>query len=88
MAKLFSSRHEDTKSLRTDNKIKSFVSLCLGGKFLSGLSGLGCNFSSLWLTYFLSLFSRFNDEQIVVVGHNSEHDRTNQAVYVDLILLV
>ena len=41
MAKLFSSRHEDTKSLRTDNKIKSFVSLCLGGKFFSGLSGLG-----------------------------------------------
>ena len=41
MAKLFSSRHEDTKSLRTDNKIKSSVSLCLGGKFLSGLSGLG-----------------------------------------------
>ena len=33
MAKLFSSRHKDTKTLRTNNKIKSFVSLCLGGKY-------------------------------------------------------
>ncbi|PLX46140.1 MAG: hypothetical protein C0611_12265 [Desulfobacteraceae bacterium] len=32
MAKLFSARHKDTKALRTNEKIKSFVSLCLCGK--------------------------------------------------------
>jgi len=33
LEKLFSSRHKGTKTLRTNNKIKSFVSLCLGGKY-------------------------------------------------------
>jgi len=33
VAKLFSSRHQGTKTLRKNNKIKSFVSLCLGGKY-------------------------------------------------------
>ena len=33
MAKLFSFRHQGTKTLRKNNKIKSFVSLCLGGKY-------------------------------------------------------
>jgi hypothetical protein len=33
VAKFFSSRHKDTKTLRTNNKLKSFVSLCLGGKY-------------------------------------------------------
>jgi len=34
VAKLFSSRHKGTKTLRKNNKIKSFVSLCLGGKYI------------------------------------------------------
>jgi len=29
----FFSRHQGTKALRKNNKIKSFVSLCLGGKY-------------------------------------------------------
>jgi hypothetical protein len=33
VAKLFSSLHKGTKTLRTNNKIKSFLSLCLGGKY-------------------------------------------------------
>jgi hypothetical protein len=33
VAKLFSFRHQGTKPLRKNNKIKSFVSLCLGGKY-------------------------------------------------------
>jgi hypothetical protein len=33
VAKLFSSRHKGTKTLKKNNKIKSFVSLCLGGKY-------------------------------------------------------
>jgi len=33
VAKLFSSRHKGTKTLRKNNKIKSFVALCLGGKY-------------------------------------------------------
>jgi len=33
MAKLFSFRHKDTKALITNEKIKSFVSLCLCGKY-------------------------------------------------------
>jgi len=33
VAKLFSFRHKGTKTLSTNNKIKSFVSLCLGGKY-------------------------------------------------------
>ena len=33
VVKLFSYRHKGTKTLRKNNKIKSFVSLCLGGKY-------------------------------------------------------
>ncbi len=33
VAKLFSFRHKGTKTLRKNNEIKSFVSLCLGGKY-------------------------------------------------------
>jgi hypothetical protein len=33
MAKLFSFRHQGTKTLRKNNEIKFFVSLCLGGKY-------------------------------------------------------
>jgi len=33
VAKLFYSRHQGTKTLRKNNKIKSFESLCLGGKY-------------------------------------------------------
>jgi hypothetical protein len=33
MAKYFSFRHKGTKALRKNIKIKSFVSLCLGGKY-------------------------------------------------------
>jgi hypothetical protein len=33
VAKFFSSRHKGTKTLRKNNKIKSFMSLCLGGKY-------------------------------------------------------
>jgi len=33
VAKLFSFRHKGTKTLRKNNKIKSFVSLYLGSKY-------------------------------------------------------
>ena len=33
VAKLFSFRHKGTKTLRKNNEIKFFVSLCLGGKY-------------------------------------------------------
>ncbi len=33
VAKFFSFRHKGTKTLRTNKKIRSFVSWCLGGKY-------------------------------------------------------